>query len=391
MVLLAGALRLLLQRQPQTLAFSLPPLSSSKTSFQSVGIGIREFSYDSPPRSVRPKVPPKFKTQSMWNQIRSFPKNAGNLYNDVLTYRNIDAAACTLNNAWGGVVPRRQRAFKRRLEQGLVKVLIPVVGWVAVPVFGSLFIILAVAFPRMMLSYHFLSEKQMRVFAAEECAHRLKYYREVGSYVETALRAGGICLAGAAKGENIGRRGEEYETAGKGIAAGDFAELFESCFAPLKSPLPDLSSLSRPHLLALAHASGAVPPPHYLTTPLFNLVPSSLIERRVSLIMLNILIDDIQLLKEGHQQRGCSDLTDDELLEACLERGLPAGMDVKGIDMRRSLTSHLDIMDRIAADRIGHNGKSVVSTREGEVIGLFALHLPALKMWIDERGRNVRT
>jgi hypothetical protein len=55
--------------------------------------------------------------------------------------------------------------------------------------------------------------------------------------------------------------------------------------------------------------------------------------------------DDALLLEEGHHCTHCQSLTDEEVSDACLLRGLPVNMDDHTADVRRQfLTDHLNMI-----------------------------------------------
>uniref|UniRef100_A0A7R9W8U5 Letm1 RBD domain-containing protein n=1 Tax=Pseudictyota dubia TaxID=2749911 RepID=A0A7R9W8U5_9STRA len=340
-------------------------------------------------RKESPKVPPEFKTLTLWEQILSFPTNVKELYADALTYLNIEAASKTPRNAWGGRTPRRQRAFQRWMRKEIAKVAIPVVGYVAVPILGNIFILLAVSFPRVMLSQHFLSERQIRTFAADEYAYETKYNRLLGEYLHSTLSAYKMNMADIARKAGV----IEVDDPG-GPTFADAQSFYLSVFGDSraaveygvhsrKPALSDFALLPRPHLLALAHATGAVPPPHLLTTPLFDILPKAFIARRVNAVAADLVRDDFMLIEEGHHRNGCSNLTDFEVLDACLARCLPTLLTSTKEDMRQSLTGHLEIVAMIEevakSERMDHEN---IEGRHS--LKSFIMHLPSIRLWVKE-------
>lgn len=324
---------------------------------------------------------PNFETLTLWEQMRSFPSNVKKLYIDALTYLNIESAARTSRNAWGGRVPRRQRAFQRWMEKEVGKVALPVVGYVVIPVLGNIFIVLAVSFPRIMLSQHFLSEQQIRLFAADEFAYETKYNRMLGEYVDSTLQTNYVDIVAVAKKAGL------IETSGSaGPTFTDALFLYDKTFGAdgEQSALADFSRLPRPHLLALAHATGAVPPPHFVTTPLFDVLPSALIARRIDAVASELVSDDFLLIEEGHHRTGCVALTEKEVLDCCLARCLPTLMTSTSEEMRLSLTDHLNIVSQLKKQV-----ELETEVREaGEVrnaVNSFVMHLPAIRLWLKER------
>ena len=115
----------------------------------------------------------------------------------------------------------------------------------------------------------------------------------------------------------------------------------------------------------------------------------------------DIIIDDVTLIEEGHLGSGCSNLTDDEILAACLVRGLPVGRfardysigGMKGeiLHMKRSLTNHLKMMKgaMMIRERFTFEGENAMACEANMVskrslirdhtLQLLVLHLPAIR------------
>jgi hypothetical protein len=78
--------------------------------------------------------------------------------------------------------------------------------------------------------------------------------------------------------------------------------------------------------------------------------------------------DDRALLQEQADCSRCATLTDAEVLDACLMRGLPLE-DLSADDMRQSLTNHLRMIKSVQP----------TDTVKDESFGLFTLHLTILR------------
>jgi len=314
------------------------------------------------------------------DQIKMFPVGVKRLFSDIQTYFHIQDAASTATNCWKDRpgnnynkhhhgVPRRQQAFQRKLIKELQSVAVPVVGYVAIPVVGNAFVLLAIAFPKVFLSWHFLTPSQVRSFASDEHWFRIRYHHELADCIWSTISA---C---AGRGHSFGgsivdaktmrTQLEIIEEDAVGPVIKDITPLW-NLFGP-GSGLDDVQALPQQHILALARSSDLLRPPFDLSSFLLNFIPKSWTARQVDRIANAIAKDDRLLMLEGHHANGCESLTAEEVIDACLLRGLPSKMTLSMQDMRRCLTNHLAMTSQIP------------ETFDPAQQGSFLMHLPALR------------
>jgi len=127
--------------------------------------------------------------------------------------------------------------------------------------------------------------------------------------------------------------------------------------------------------------------PGWLSQLVTTFQPSSWLRDQIDRIARYICHDDAMLLEEGHHLNGCSSLTDLEVMDACLKRGLPVVNNDNSSsspflnDCRKCLTNHLQM---IAAVREGEREDSL----SGDGFRLFTLHLAPLRHHLKEMGNG---
>ena len=303
------------------------------------------------------------------DQIKMFPVGVKRLVRDIQTYFFINDAASTQNNCWKSTVPRRQQAFQRKLIKELQSVAVPVVGYVAIPIAGNAFVLLAIAFPKIFLSWHFLTASQIRSFASDEHWFRIKYHHELADCIWGTV--------GACTGQGHGFGGSivdaksmrkhvvvtEEDAAGPVIK--DISPLW-NLFGP-GSGLDNVQALPQQHVLTLARSSDLLRPPFDVSSFLLNFIPKSWTASQVERIANAIIKDDRLLMMEGHHANKCESLTAEEVIDACLLRGLPSKMALNMQQMRRCLTNHLLMTSQIPESADAAQQRS------------FLMHLPALR------------
>ena len=296
-----------------------------------------------------------------------FPDGVKRLWNDILTYRHIQNAAATKSNSWtSGKPPRRQAAFQRKLVKELQNVAVPVVGYVVIPIAGNIFVVLAIAFPKIFLSWHFLSPSQQRSFASDEHWFRIRYHREVAECFWNTLSTNRADISRLSMNRSLSKY--PHDAAGPVFRdIGPVLALFDSTSHAGTTGLRNFLTLPEQHIMALVRSSDLLRPPFALSSFLLNFVPSSLMQKHLNRIARNIHKDDELLLKEGHHTDGCASLTAEEVVDACLLRGLPAQMSLHIDDMRQCLTNHLHITAQIPP------------RTDAAQIYSFLMHLPAIR------------
>ena len=303
------------------------------------------------------------------DQIKMFPIGVKRLISDVQTYFFINDAASTPNNSWNSTIPRRQQAFQRKLIKELQSVAVPVVGYVAIPIAGNAFVLLAIAFPKVFLSWHFLTPSQVRSFASDEHWFRIKYHHELADCLWSTV---GACTG---QGHGFGGRIVDAKSMRKHVevieedAAGpvinDITPLW-NLFGP-GSGLNNVQALPQQHVLTLARSSDLLRPPFDVSSFLLNFIPKSWTTRQVERIANANIKDDRLLMLEGHHANGCESLTAEEVIDACLLRGLPSKTTLNMQEMRRCLTNHLSMTSQIPESADAAQQRS------------FLMHLPALR------------
>ena len=88
--------------------------------------------------------------------------------------------------------------------------------------------------------------------------------------------------------------------------------------------------------------------------------------------------DDRLCLEENYHLDKCRGMTDDEVREACLLRGLPVLFSYD--EMRDCLTNHLLMMDGLLKKR-GHNVPK-------QHLQIFALHVPAIRKFFKKTNNG---
>lgn len=340
---------------------------------------------------------------SLWARVKAFPDGLKKLYNDYMTYVHIEDASRTKLNAWtirhplsrrrwkkekgvadngkefsrttefGSRIPRRQQEHRRRVMQDL-RMALPTALGSLLPFLGYAFIVLGITFPRIFLSRQFLTDEEIKKYAEMEYRLRLGYYFQLGEHFWNTLMINVRTLPPIEI--------EKYDAAGpipKDILV--FYQVFEvndrneNASEVQSLPLPmgiimHFVSIPREHLETLAFASrGSRLPAAY------RILPSAMIQRKLRRVADDIRRDDVLLIEEEHDVDGCHSLTDSEVLDACLLRGLPVGTSVSYHEMRECLTNHLSMIAQVANTFPKFQRLSVHDTN----LKLFTLHLPAIR------------
>jgi len=310
------------------------------------------------------------KFNQWYQQVTSFPKNLSTLYKQIIIYNNTTSAINSSQtnvrapNAWTNKgIPRRIVEFRRQLKHDLSIVIPVAVGYVVVPVLGNIFVVLAFLSPRASLSRQFLTWEQIRQFAALDDSYRQRYYyRDIFKIFERK------------KGDN------EHN-----------CDLEEFCKQKLQdsgstSSILKLDELPRENLITLALSQG---------TPFTNLhpsvaipfytycIPTLYIRSKIQSIRDDIFVDDILLIRDKESDKlALSQLTDEDVLEACVLRGLPCSRRTSITEMRIALRYHLNLVSRLLSFnnehlKIGH----YASVLEGSnsVLKDIILYLPSIR------------
>lgn len=336
---------------------------------------------------------------TVMERIKSFPSGAKQLYYDMLRYKNIHDASRTPLNAWTvrrsplyrrddyklpfiimdeevrpGRIPRREHEEQRRLKDDLRKVF-PVLAIWALPLVGYLPLIFAVMAPRETLSRQFFNTYQRELYASIEYRQCQSYFLTLGGYVFSSAM--------------INTRRLDFSRLEQD-AAGPILDLMPFYAMFTDKPLPDknfilpvgqlahLESYPREHLISLALANGLyqhLPPT--LSSLSAHLCPW--LRTEIRRIGTNIAVDDILLLEEAYDSNTCASMTDTEVMDACLMRGLP--VTVSHEEMRICLTHHLEMI-RSLKERV----PSESGHKPSEAIKLLTMHLSAIRYYLQQNA-----
>lgn len=248
------------------------------------------------------------------------------------------------NSIRPGRIPRRQYEHQRRLRDDLASCGPLVLLWL-LPVVGSVFGVLGIAFPRLLLSRQFYTVEMLRSYQQIEFKQRLKYYEPLISLQLS-------CETTSEDPTNL------------------LGHLHEKGFS--------VESLRRDHLVVLALATGVVKLVDPLNVALMKVCPSFIVRRRLQTISKKIIQDDYLLLEEDHDKSKCSSLTDDEISAACSFRGLPTKEDMCINQLRTILVRYLEMIRYLdESDQVAHN---IINYDTWES---FVLHVPAVLSLMD--------
>jgi hypothetical protein len=336
-----------------------------------------------------------------WKILLNFPRGFQGIIQDVKLFLLIQDAARSPRNAWTknirpiamdrfsmfhiySHIPRQQQEFQRRLKRDLRKVLVPVLGYTLLPIVGNLFILLPALAPRRFSSRHFLDDPSMYMIASQEYQQRKKWYAKISRdfWMSTMIPAH---ILDQLRDTMEMSRNQEGQA-----CIMDLSSLFHivlpssnsvsSSTTPLSSSTmtlfhPSLMKLSSSQLYDLSRAYG-------ITSSSFftHMVPKSHLRKRLLSIADDIIQDDAILLRENHHTHQCALLNDEEVLDACLLRGLP--IDHDSSQMRVQLTKYLYSIEPWSPrlQRTTHTGTDHKQQEaHRDAVCLFVLLLPALR------------
>lgn len=337
--------------------------------------------------------------------VKAFPSGMKQLYADILRYKNIHDASRTRLNAWTvrrnplthlgyykvpfiimdeelrpGRIPRREHEEQRRLKEDLRKVLPIVAMWVIpIPFIGSILVSFAVMFPRQTLSRQFLNPYQRQLFASIEYRQCKGNFYTLGEYVFNSLMI-------SAKRINISSL--ENDAAGPVLDLMPFYAVFANALPEKEAknfvlPVGKLSSLElypREHLISLALANGLY---QHLPEPLSTLATRICpwLRQEIRRMGTNITNDDTLLLEEAYDSNECESMTDEEVMDACLVRGLPVTVSCE--EMRVCLTNHLTMI-RTLKERIPSEKR-----KDSQSLKLLTMHLSSIRYYLRKEAQAV--
>jgi hypothetical protein len=228
-----------------------------------------------------------------------------------------------------------------------------IIMWIP-PIIGFLPLFLAIGAPRQVLSRQFLSEYEREVFAKWEMDQRLVPFPELADHVWASL--------------NLNPHRLDMPVLGMDKAGPiwDLDVLFEEF---RKTDLIHCDALPRAHLKSLALVTGYAqrfPPP--LPGFFVDCTPKLWLSHEVKVRGRHIWRDDKLCIEEAYHAGGCEGMTDIEVRDACLLRGLPVR--VSYAEMRVCMTNHLIMIERLRESR---------PDEPRQHLQLLSLHLPALR------------
>jgi hypothetical protein len=110
--------------------------------------------------------------------------------------------------------------------------------------------------------------------------------------------------------------------------------------------------------------------PEFISQWMIYFTPSWLLYRQVERLTEIVCHDDALLLEERHDGNNCELLTDQEVTDACLIRGLPVSMKDPVSVRRECLTNHLKMIARV---------KENMCEPMNDGFKLFTMHLAPLR------------
>jgi LETM1-like protein len=375
------------------------------------------------------------KTQSTRHSSR-----AGNFHDETNAKEASKISATLSRKTTRTRVPWRQLQQQRRIQQEL-RFILPIVALCMPPGIGYITMLLAFGAPRQVLTRHFFNEYETQHFARLEYEQRLQNYEAVAR--RCLLVVGGTSSVAQEPEEDWNHVylkndlnqivHENYEQ-GRLDTAGPIIDALPLYLRFFSSTPADASSLgrtttstscrgdgvngacwsstllySREHLSRLAMAAGAVFPslPAWLSRRLCDTVaPTSWLSHRIRHRARMVAEDDENLLfwisqqEEGSNNNDnldpCWSLTEIEVRDACLLRGLPVEMTEVAAansntakitksslktrsldihDMRKCLVNHLNMIASVKQ-------RLPVQEHNTEGFGLFTLHLPIIRHFL---------
>jgi hypothetical protein len=287
-----------------------------------------------------------------------------------------------------------------------------VLGFLLIPVFGYAFLALGVLFPKVLLSRQFHTVEQKKDFAMDDYAFRRGWFGSLadnfwGSFMRIPkfVSAGEKSL-GASNDDDL--IFEDVDASGPVLNDASTMQLYNLCHKLLFLDTTQSSNafsnipISHLHSPSLAYnVNSILPLPAALSSGVLQTCfPRKLLESKLRTVAEDTIVDDATLIEEGHLEHGCTNLTGEEIMAACLARGLPVGRFAReasiGVEdqissMRKLLTNHLKIMyaammirETMSVD--GHQlmtgGVGLGSKRDlvrDHALQLLVLHLPAIR------------
>ena len=342
---------------------------------------------------------------TLWQLLSVFPEGVKKLFKEIQAYyydesrrvavpksgvllddqERTDAVSFDQNSKHlQRIVSERQRTQQgRRLVGDLKKVLVPVVGWVALPILGNLFLTLPLISPKDFLSRHFFTAEQYHSIIISDSLDRMLHYSKVAQdcFLTTMSQETNTVLFMCHEHhKSLGETSPpEKQSLMKDLSTLlSFFALFykfeKSDGHPfifskeIKTLFPSLFSLPDSQLYSLAYANGVIQYRNWGLNPPVFIVRSSL-----QSLALEIATDDLLLLREEEMgSNAIENLSDEEILDACLLRDLPTNVSTD--HMKISLHDYFKIIEEI--QKATRNKHIFIQSASAQ---LFLLHLASIR------------
>lgn len=337
-------------------------------------------------------------------RLRFFMVGIHRLLDDYYLFRNIHDACRTRRNAWKipvnrptsaqllkhkdplgllplANIPRRQHEQQRRIMMD-VSALLPLVSASLIPIAGYIPMILAVLAPRQLLSRHFYNSYEFYHFADIEYQQRTRHYEDL---YESFRHQTDLDLV------HLSIIADQEDEAGPLFDPVLFLAPLLTSPPPVSTPEPQrlrhhnvssftLQHLPRIYLIDLALSVGILQSlPDWASTGVIKCLPNTVLVILIRRKMDVIMVDDVLLLRDGYHQTGCTTLTDVELVDACLTRGLPVSSSRQAL--QQCLTNYLLLIEGMYHRLSQH-------VLQSEAFGLAVLHVPILRQVMKRRAQK---
>lgn len=370
-------------------------------------------------------------------RVLKFPGSVKTLYKDWQLYQCIRDAATTPRNAWTmndhrlsappetdpfgtsnrrrpdtthSCIPWRQREQQRRFWHDITTVLPVVVVWL-LPIVGYIPMFVSIAAPRQLLSRHFHNDYETYHYNQLAYQQRHAHFRNVQELFWDSFSV----PAREAAHEWANEQNSTATDSAGPVLVDHLLPLYRavlgdagSSSSPSSSPTASVNLFPRNYLVHFALAVGVYQTlPPKLSDWLATWTPSWWLRRKVRQLAVTVAHVDHALVvvvsPEGTKAgelttRNENDvvaiLTDVELMDACLMRGLPV-VDVTTDEMHVCLRNHVRMISNLELQIVhasmpqppkGRETMTVPPTRnnqprsiDAEAFGLFTLHLPIIR------------
>jgi hypothetical protein len=232
---------------------------------------------------------------------------------------------------------------------------------------------LVILAPRQALSRQFYNRYEKELYASIEYRQSKSHFRSLAEHVFGSVMVNVQSLDIHVTGQDAA--GPTVDLILFYTVFSDTAEKSVDSRLPA-GKLAHLETYPREHLTSLALANGLY---QSFPDPLSRLFAFCCpwLRSEVSRIANLVGTDDKLLLEEAYDSNGCESLTDQEVVDACLMRGLP--VTVSYAEMRQCLTNHLTMIRALRESLPTPHATP-------ESLKLLTLHLSALRYYLREEA-----